>query len=86
MTIYTPKTTDHKDQANPAPEVVTEPLVCVRLTARAWPWPGLAWTWSLVPVVGFGLGYNLSDGVGGGWSKMKVSFSVSSQSILKRFI
>ena len=27
--------------------------------------------------------YSLSDG--GGWSKMKVSFSVSSQSILKRF-
>ena len=29
------------------------------------------------------LGYSLSDG--GGWSKMKVSFSVSSQSILNRF-
>ena len=29
------------------------------------------------------IGYSLSDG--GGWSKMKVSFSVSSQSILNRF-
>ena len=31
-----------------------------------------------------GANYSLFDG--GGWSKMKVSFSVSSQSILKRFL